>query len=51
MIDRIGLAAAREWAWYYIGDESWADEIIDAYLYPSVAREKLEAEYDSGHPS
>lgn len=36
--DPAGLAAARTVAGYELGDPTWADIIIGAYLYPAGAR-------------
>lgn len=44
--DPEGLAAARKIAGYHIGDPSWANVIIDAYLHPSEALAELEEEMD-----
>lgn len=40
--------AARAVAGWYIGDASWADLIIDAYLSPSTAMRALRAEMSEG---
>lgn len=41
-----GLKAARAVAEYHIGDSSWADMIIDAYLLPENAMEELKKEME-----
>lgn len=42
--DPQGLAAARRVAGYEIGDPSWADLIVAAYLNPAEALEALAAQ-------
>lgn len=39
-----GLAAARRWADWNVGDASWADSIIAAYLSPAETQAKLTEE-------
>ena len=39
--DPVGLQVARCWAAYHIGDASWANEIIRAYLNPEEAGAEL----------
>lgn len=39
-----GLAAARRFAGWEIGDAAWADKIIEAYLNPKAAQSRLDAE-------
>lgn len=36
------LAAARRYAGWHIGSQSWADHIIDAYLNPKKAHSALD---------
>lgn len=44
-----GRTAARKVAAYYIGDASWADMIIEAYLEPEKAEQALGEEWaDAG---
>lgn len=43
-IDPEGLAAARRLAGWEIGDPSWADTIIYAYLSPVETHERLDAD-------
>lgn len=43
-VNEKGLRAARQYAQWYIGDPSWANNIIDAYLNPDEAMENLRAE-------
>jgi hypothetical protein len=38
------VAVARRAAGWHLGDPSWADEILDAYLDPDTATETLDAE-------
>jgi hypothetical protein len=42
-----GLNVARNVAGWHIGDKSWADMIVNAYLHPEEASEKLRQEMDS----
>ena len=42
-----GCTAARKLAAYYIGDASWADMIIEAYLEPEKAEQELAEEVGS----
>jgi hypothetical protein len=37
------MAAAREWAQWHLGYSSWADQIVNAYLDPGLARAELRA--------
>lgn len=39
-----GLDAARRLAGWELGDRSWADIIIDAYLHPQATHERLDAD-------
>lgn len=39
-----GLVAARRYAGWHIGDKSWADPIIRAYLNPEEAHKELDEE-------
>ena len=41
--DEAGLYAARRYAGWEIGDPSWADTIIDAYLNPVDANKRMDA--------
>jgi hypothetical protein len=43
-VDLRGLAAARAVSQWYIGDPSWANTLIDAYLNPERALAELEAD-------
>lgn len=43
-IDQDGLSAARRLAGWEIGDTSWADLIIRAYLYPEVANAAMDSD-------
>lgn len=36
------LAVARRWAQWYLGDPSWADDLLEAYLDPEAATEALD---------
>lgn len=36
-----GLRVARRYAQWHIGDSTWADAIIDAYLNPDRAEQEL----------
>lgn len=44
MSHEAGLSAARAVAQWHIGDPSWANLLIDAYLNPTRALEQLAAE-------
>jgi hypothetical protein len=37
-----GLAAARRFAVWNLGDPSWANEILSAYFYPGIANLELD---------
>lgn len=39
-----GLEAAREWAQWFLGDPSWANQIVYAYEHPVEARATLQAD-------
>lgn len=39
-----GLQAAQRYAGWEIGDRSWADLILRAYLNPDVVNEELDAD-------
>lgn len=43
-LDAAGLAAARRYARWYIGDPSWADEILSAYSSPEATNAQLDEE-------
>lgn len=43
-IDREGIEAARRYAGWHIGDRSWADLIIRAYLDPKTVEAELDAD-------
>lgn len=45
--DEEGMRVARQVAGYELGDPSWADLIVRAYLNPVQAAEELKAEMDS----
>jgi hypothetical protein len=38
------MAVMRRAAGYYLGDESWAGELIAAYLYPRYVADELDDE-------
>lgn len=40
--DQDGLIVARRYARWHIGDPSWADAIISAYLNPDTAQAQLQ---------
>lgn len=39
--DPAGLAAAREYARWYLGSSWWADQILDAYCNPDWAAKRV----------
>lgn len=39
-----GLAAARRYARWYIGDSTWADQIINAYNTPAETNATIDKE-------
>lgn len=41
--EQAGIQAARAYCGWYLGDKSWADNIIDAYLNPEAATKRLRA--------
>jgi hypothetical protein len=43
-LDQAGLAAARRYARWHIGDSSWADEILYAYSNPKATNAVLDEE-------
>lgn len=45
-IDSRGIQAARRYARWYIGDGSWADLILEAYMNPDQTFARLDAEQD-----
>lgn len=47
MAETRAMQVARNVAGYHIGDPSWADLIVNAYLNPEEASEKLRQEMDS----
>lgn len=50
-LDERGLAAARAYAEWNIGDPSWADLILMAYLHPDMALAELQAAGWEGVPN
>lgn len=42
-----GLAAARRYAGWHLGDREWADLIITAYNNPAETNENLDREMES----
>lgn len=41
-----GLKATRRFALWHLGDRTWADRILHAYLNPEQTMENLKAEQD-----
>ena len=39
-----GMRVARSYAAWHLGDPSWADAIVDAYLHPERAKDLLDKE-------
>ena len=39
-----GLAVARRYAGWHIGDQGWADQIVNAYLNPEIASADMDAD-------
>ncbi len=39
--DETGLAAARAWSTWHLGDPQWASDIVWAYLNPDEALQRL----------
>jgi hypothetical protein len=40
------MRVARRWSRWHLGDSSWADHIMGAYLYPDGAAHALKLEMD-----
>lgn len=45
--DPVGVAAARAYAHWHLGDPSWADHILNAYFNPEAIRDELQRERNS----
>ena len=43
-LDSEGLAAARRYARWHLGDPAWASEILEAYMNPAEANARLDKE-------
>jgi hypothetical protein len=43
-LDPAGIAAARRYAGWHIGDRRWADMILDAYQNPDATNAQLDEE-------
>lgn len=43
-LDPAGLAAARRYARWHIGDQDWDNEILEAYMNPEHANRALDEE-------
>ena len=45
-LDLEGISAARRYALWYLGDPSWANQIIDAYNNPDATNAMIDRERD-----
>jgi len=41
------MAVVRRWAQWHLGDPSYGNEVLAAYLYPRTVAAALDAEYDA----